>query len=143
MAGVAGPLGALRAAGADPLCSCTVVQVRRRRDVPTVLVHLWRIRREMAGLTEPPLLSRTGWDRRARSIWFLNVWSSRQAILMFNVLPGHGDAVRWVIRRELPHWTGIFGLVGVADLSTRRGGRHWLRVLDELAVDKPAGEPTA
>jgi hypothetical protein len=128
------PLEALGADRADLVCSYTVIRLRRWRDVLAVLVLLRRVRREMSGLAEPPLLTRTNWDRRSRSVSFLSIWPRRQAILMFNVLASHADAVRWVIRRKLPNWTGIFGLAGVADLGTRRGGRHWLRVLDDLAA---------
>jgi hypothetical protein len=137
------PLDALRADRTDLVCSCTVIRLRRWRDVLAVLVLLRRIRREMAGLAEPPLLTRTNWEWRSRSVSFLSIWPGRQAILMFNVLASHADAVRWVIRRKLPNWTGIFGLAGVADLGTRRGGRHWLRVLDDLAAAGSAGPGAA
>ncbi len=128
----------MRSTRSGAVAVCTLVHLRRHRDLPALLRQLRLVRREVATLDDPPLLMRTWWDPRRRTVTFLSVWTGPRSVLLFNGLTGHLDAVRWVLRGRHPTWTGVFRMAGVSDLSVRPDVGFWLDAMPPAQPGRPS-----
>jgi hypothetical protein len=135
-------IAAVRADGRHAVSSVTVIRVRRRTELIGG-IRQWRlVQREMRSLERPPLLVRGSVSLRTRELIFFSMWPDVRALLLFNALASHVEAVRWVFRGDHDAWTGVSGAVGPAELSRRDGEPNWLDILDARAAARPDGGVT-